>query len=480
MSQSEKLEAWLKGHLCKAKSMDSPRAVTGAGGEKGAEYSVERRESKADVTGMDERTSAVKLRSESSAHFDPNALFLKPSTFRAGILHMLTSGKDVGDTIGVGVVAGIKGDVNETFNTLDRDKSGYLDCTELKELLGLLDSHDSLKMTDERVAALLKVLDTDNNGKIDRNEFTKWYISSEERLKLRTREVFDKFDLDGNGCVADEELANLMQSLTGDLVGDKKANLDKAVQEFKDDVNRTPGQCTFDDFSDWYEETIFWTKTKSDASDLDDVSLGLWQVSLNTLKELPSMPPKELAINLLLLPINLTLGITVPDCRVPGKEGHCFATFITSILWIGGFSWFLVDWLDAIGLFCGIPIFIMGLTFLAAGTSVPDLLSSVVVAKQGKGDMAVSSSIGSNIFDVAVGLPLPWVLYILIKGTDVEVGADGVSEAIVILLLMVGAVVGSIAASGWKMSKTLGGGMFGLYFLFVAYQIARNWPLVAC
>jgi len=45
----------------------------------------------------------------------------------------------------------------------------------------------------------------------------------------------------------------------------------------------------------------------------------------------------------------------------------------------------------------------MGLTFLAAGTNIPDLITSVVVARQGHGDMAVSSSIGSNIFDVTVG-----------------------------------------------------------------------------
>ena len=51
---------------------------------------------------------------------------------------------------------------------------------------------------------------------------------------------------------------------------------------------------------------------------------------------------------------------------------------------------------------------VMGLTFLAAGTSVPDLLTSVIVARQGHGDMAVSSSIGSNIFDVLVGLPFHW------------------------------------------------------------------------
>merc|ERR1712070_1197755 len=68
-----------------------------------------------------------------------------------------------------------------------------------------------------------------------------------------------------------------------------------------------------------------------------------------------------------------------------------------------------------IGCVFGIPDAVMGLTFLAAGTSVPDLLTSVVVAKQGRGDMAVSSSIGSNIFDVLIGLPLPWLTYALIN-----------------------------------------------------------------
>ena len=68
-------------------------------------------------------------------------------------------------------------------------------------------------------------------------------------------------------------------------------------------------------------------------------------------------------------------------------------------------------WTLVIGATVGIPDVVMGLTFIAAGTSVPDLLSSVIVAKQGQGDMAVSSSIGSNIFDVCIGLPLPWFIY---------------------------------------------------------------------
>ena len=43
---------------------------------------------------------------------------------------------------------------------------------------------------------------------------------------------------------------------------------------------------------------------------------------------------------------------------------------------------------DVIGQVAKIPIEIMGLTFLAAGTSVPDLITSVIVAKKGLGDMA--------------------------------------------------------------------------------------------
>lgn len=37
------------------------------------------------------------------------------------------------------------------------------------------------------------------------------------------------------------------------------------------------------------------------------------------------------------------------------------------------------------------------------------------VSLQGLGDMAVSSSIGSNIFDVLMGLPIPWLLFIAIN-----------------------------------------------------------------
>jgi Ca2+/Na+ antiporter len=44
------------------------------------------------------------------------------------------------------------------------------------------------------------------------------------------------------------------------------------------------------------------------------------------------------------------------------------------------------------------------------GTSVPDALSSLFVAQDGEGDMAVSNAIGSNVFDILMGLGLPWTI----------------------------------------------------------------------
>ncbi|GFW15765.1 hypothetical protein TNCV_3582631 [Trichonephila clavipes] len=105
----------------------------------------------------------------------------------------------------------------------------------------------------------------------------------------------------------------------------------------------------------------------------------------------------------LLAPIIYPLYFTLPDTRKPEKRKYFYITFIGSILWIAVFSYLMVWWASLVGETAGIPNEVMGLTFLAAGTSIPDLITSVLVARKGFGDMAVSSSVGSNIFDVSVG-----------------------------------------------------------------------------
>lgn len=181
----------------------------------------------------------------------------------------------------------------------------------------------------------------------------------------------------------------------------------------------------------------------------------------------------------LMAPIIFPLWMTLPDVRRDEKKKWFFVTFTGSILWIALFSYLMVWWASVVGSTIGIPNEVMGLTFLAAGTSIPDLITSVLVARKGFGDMAVSSSIGSNIFDVTVGLPVPWLLSSLIFG-PVHVSSAGMACSIVILFLMLLFVIISIAVFKWKMNVGLAIVMFLLYFAFVAVSLLLEYGIINC
>ncbi|KAG8541668.1 hypothetical protein GDO81_028496 [Engystomops pustulosus] len=113
-------------------------------------------------------------------------------------------------------------------------------------------------------------------------------------------------------------------------------------------------------------------------------------------------------------PLICTLYFTIPNCSKPRWENFFMLTFILSTVWIAIFSYIMVWMVTVIGYTLGIPDVIMGITFLAAGTSVPDCMASLIVARQGLGDMAVSNTIGSNVFDILVGLGVPWGLQTMV------------------------------------------------------------------
>uniref|UniRef100_A0A9J8B556 Sodium/calcium exchanger membrane region domain-containing protein n=1 Tax=Cyprinus carpio carpio TaxID=630221 RepID=A0A9J8B556_CYPCA len=184
---------------------------------------------------------------------------------------------------------------------------------------------------------------------------------------------------------------------------------------------------------------------------------------------------------LFILPIVLPLWITLPDVRKASFKKFFPITFLGSICWIAGFSYLMVWWAHQVGETIGITEEIMGLTILAAGTSIPDLITSVIVARRGLGDMAVSSSVGSNIFDITVGLPLPWLLYSIINSMrPVQVSSNGLFCAIVLLFLMLLFVIISIAACKWKMSKLLGFIMFLLYMVFLVVSVLLEDKVIVC
>ncbi|KAF7228309.1 sodium/potassium/calcium exchanger 3 [Nothobranchius furzeri] len=176
---------------------------------------------------------------------------------------------------------------------------------------------------------------------------------------------------------------------------------------------------------------------------------------------------------LLSWPVSFLLHCTIPDCNQPRWERWYLLTFLSSTLWIALFSYLMVWMVTIISYTFGIPDVIMGITFLAAGTSVPDCIASLIVAQQGMGDMAVSNSIGSNIFDVLLGLGFPWALRTLIVsyGSVVTINSKGLVYSVILLLASVTLTVLCVHLNRWRLDRRLGLCLLLLYSIFLLCSI---------
>ncbi|XP_053619933.1 probable sodium/potassium/calcium exchanger CG1090 isoform X2 [Plodia interpunctella] len=177
--------------------------------------------------------------------------------------------------------------------------------------------------------------------------------------------------------------------------------------------------------------------------------------------------PVQLGCWYVAFPIHWACRHTMPDCR-----GRWYpVTFIVSMLWISFYSYFMVWMITIIGYTLGIPDTVMGLTFVAAGVSVPDALSSLAVIKEGYGDMAVSNAVGSNVFDILVCLGLPWFIQtaIIHPGSHVNVISKGLVYSTLSLFSTVIFLVVATHANGWKLDRKYGAVLMVWYILFITF-----------
>lgn len=87
-----------------------------------------------------------------------------------------------------------------------------------------------------------------------------------------------------------------------------------------------------------------------------------------------------------------------------------------------------------------------------------EVISGVIVTRKGKGAMAISNSIGSNVFDILICLGLPWFLETVIINTNssVKIYSGGIFYSTAILLSTVLMLVLSFIINKWKLNKKLG------------------------
>jgi K+-dependent Na+/Ca+ exchanger-like protein len=142
--------------------------------------------------------------------------------------------------------------------------------------------------------------------------------------------------------------------------------------------------------------------------------------------------------------------------------------FLVAIAIIVVISIILVESSVALAESLGVPSILVALTVLAAGSSAPDLIASALVAREGRGDMAVSNAVGSNIFDITVGLGLPWLLVLIFQPGAIAIGTDSLWASALILLGTV-VILMIFLTTDRTLSRIEGGILVALYVAYVVW-----------
>ena len=148
-------------------------------------------------------------------------------------------------------------------------------------------------------------------------------------------------------------------------------------------------------------------------------------------------------------------------------------SWLKDVIWIGaglvllimGARW-LVEGAVEMAHALGIDELVIGLTIVAAGTSLPELATSVVAALKGERDIAVGNVVGSNTFNILSVLGLSSV----VAPAGIDVSPAALSFDIPVMIAVAAACL-PVFFTGFKISRWEG-------FWFVAYYVAYTSYLI--
>jgi K+-dependent Na+/Ca+ exchanger-like protein len=465
----------------------------------------------------------------------------KPSMFRVGIVSLLTQNAYIYETAGIAAITEIEGDLDETFKKIDKDQDGFLSVAEMQELLkkmGCNPDSATLRAAMKRITKsgnelisyaafkswyiaseariqsevnrIFDKFDANKNGFLEPSEIKKVLkdlghkSTEDDDCKKIIEEIIKVSEESSDPSSSTAEDPNEVQDLKNDKVNplseDKTSpappedgtNKDKAkaITSPRDSPRDSEGlHISLQQFEKWYEKSFFYSQKMKEQELQKEAEEGGLDLE---------MPPKPVptgedddAKNLRLwysamfwyiftYPLVCVMYCTIPDVRTPKYKRNwriAVLAFVCSLFWIGLFSNWLYECIVVVSATLKIPPAVAAVTVLAAGTSIPDLISSYVVARKNEADMAVSSSIGSNIFDVTVGLPLPWLLYTIVKWKPFDaIESKTLAVDILVLVAMIASVIGTVMCMKWQMTKMMGYIMLFLYLVFLVQNLLGQLP----
>ncbi len=126
---------------------------------------------------------------------------------------------------------------------------------------------------------------------------------------------------------------------------------------------------------------------------------------------------------------------------------------------------FVVDSASAIAASFGLSETLIGLTIVAFGTSLPELVTSVVASRKGENDLAIGNVVGSNLFNILM------ILGISTSINPVPLNPTAIYDCI--LLILFSCLVLLFCWSKKKLGRGEGIIMLILYAVYTAYIIMR-------
>ena len=182
------------------------------------------------------------------------------------------------------------------------------------------------------------------------------------------------------------------------------------------------------------------------------LALGCWlTASIVALRREPDLVSED---------FDEALSETVADRRAASRAWALLAVGLV-LLGFGG-NLFVEGAVDLAGLL-GVPEAIIGLTIVAFGTSLPELVTSGIAAWRGRADMAVGGIVGSNVFNVLGVLGVSALIVPLDSGALLPM--DLLAAAVA------GALLWPLARSGFVVARVEGALLLALYLGYMGWRL---------
>ena len=119
----------------------------------------------------------------------------------------------------------------------------------------------------------------------------------------------------------------------------------------------------------------------------------------------------------------------------------------------------------------GISPHVVGVTIVAFGTSLPELLVSIISSLQGYNDLALGNIVGSNISNIGLVLAISTFIFYYVLKTDISPAEDANNDSYVMLLAV---LLLYFFATDKIISQIEGIVFFSLYIIYIFWLYKRT------